>query len=79
MEWVDRSWIAMKPLSSKGAYINYLSADDPAAVKASYCGNYDRLCGSNGNTIRLISFTAIAMYVRERCRGLAAAPTRAVS
>lgn len=43
MAWVDRSWTAMKPYSSQGAYINYLSTDEPAAVKASYGANYARL------------------------------------
>ena len=40
MEWVDRSW---KGFSKDGGYVNYLSADDPVAVKASYGGNYERL------------------------------------
>ncbi|HYL77914.1 MAG TPA: FAD-binding oxidoreductase [Bryobacteraceae bacterium] len=43
MEWVNRCCNAMKPFSSRGAYINYLSADDPAAVEASYGKNYERL------------------------------------
>ncbi|HEV2687231.1 MAG TPA: FAD-binding oxidoreductase [Bryobacteraceae bacterium] len=43
MEWVERTRTAMKPASSEGAYINYLSEDSPAAVKASYGSNYDRL------------------------------------
>jgi FAD/FMN-containing dehydrogenase len=43
MEWVNRSWTAVQPFASQGAYINYLSADDQAAVKASYGTNYDRL------------------------------------
>ena len=43
MAWVDRSWTAMKRYSGEGAYINYLSSDGPAAVKASYGANYARL------------------------------------
>jgi len=43
MAWVDRSWKAMRPHSSEGAYINYLSTDDPSAVQASYGKNYARL------------------------------------
>jgi hypothetical protein len=43
MDWVNRSLAAMKPFSSKGTYINYLSADSDAAVEASYANNYDRL------------------------------------
>jgi FAD/FMN-containing dehydrogenase len=43
MEWVNRSWAGMQPFSSQGAYINYLSEDNQAVVKASYGKNYDRL------------------------------------
>jgi FAD/FMN-containing dehydrogenase len=43
MEWVNRSWTAMQPFSSQGAYINYLSVDGQAAVQASYGQNYERL------------------------------------
>jgi hypothetical protein len=43
MAWVDRSWAAMRPFSSQGTYINYLSSDNPVAVKASYGKNYNRL------------------------------------
>ena len=43
MAWVDRSWKAMRRHSSEGTYINYLSSDEPAAIRASYAGNYPRL------------------------------------
>lgn len=43
MHWVDRSWSAMRPFSSAGTYINYLSVDEPSAVQVSYGGNYSRL------------------------------------
>jgi len=43
MAWVDRSWKAMRHHSSEGTYINYLSSDEPAAIRASYGGNYPRL------------------------------------
>jgi FAD/FMN-containing dehydrogenase len=43
MAWVDHSWTAMKRHSSKGTYINYLSTNDAAAVKASYGENFARL------------------------------------
>jgi hypothetical protein len=43
IQWVDRSWAAMKALSNQGTYINYLSSGDQTAVKASYGNNYDRL------------------------------------
>jgi FAD/FMN-containing dehydrogenase len=43
MRWVDRSWAAIRSFSTDGAYINYLSADNQPAVKASYGKNYDRL------------------------------------
>jgi hypothetical protein len=43
MAWVDHSWTAMKRHSSKGTYINYLSTNDAAAVKASYGQNLARL------------------------------------
>ncbi len=43
IRWVDNSWAAMRRFSSDSAYINYLSADNQAAVKAAYGKNYDRL------------------------------------
>ena len=43
MAWVHHSWTAMKRHSSKGTYINYLSTNDAAAVKASYGQNFARL------------------------------------
>jgi FAD/FMN-containing dehydrogenase len=43
MQWVDRSWAAMKTFSSGGAYINYLSVDEQTAVQESYLENYSRL------------------------------------
>jgi len=43
MECVKRSRAALEPFSKNGAYINYLSTDDPAAVRASYGANYARL------------------------------------
>jgi FAD/FMN-containing dehydrogenase len=43
MEWVNQSNAAMRPLSSKGTYINYLSSDNEHDVKASYEQSYDRL------------------------------------
>jgi FAD/FMN-containing dehydrogenase len=43
MQWVDRSWAAMKTFSSGGAYINYLSIDEQTAVQESYLENYSRL------------------------------------
>jgi hypothetical protein len=48
MDWVNRSLAAMKSFSAKGTYINYLSADSDAAVKASYAKNYDRLAKLKG-------------------------------
>jgi hypothetical protein len=43
MDWVNRSWTAMQAFSGRGAYINYLSVDDPAAVQASYGAHYSKL------------------------------------
>ena len=43
IEWVSRSWAAMQRWSSEATYINYLSSDNQAAVKASYLQSYDRL------------------------------------
>jgi FAD/FMN-containing dehydrogenase len=42
-DWVETSLAAMRPYSSAGTYINYLSSDSEAAVKASYAGHYARL------------------------------------
>jgi hypothetical protein len=33
----------MRRHSSEGTYINYLSSDEPAVIRASYGGNYSRL------------------------------------
>jgi FAD/FMN-containing dehydrogenase len=43
LQWVNRSNAAMRPLSSKSTYINYLSSDDEQDVRASYEHSYDRL------------------------------------
>jgi FAD/FMN-containing dehydrogenase len=43
MQWVNQSNAAMRPLSSKGTYINYLSSDNEQDVRASYEHSYDRL------------------------------------
>jgi FAD/FMN-containing dehydrogenase len=43
MAWVIRSLKAMKAISSKGTYINYLSSNNVGDVKASYEHSYDRL------------------------------------
>ena len=40
---MSRSWAAMQRWSSEATYINYLSSDNQAAVKASYLQSYDRL------------------------------------
>jgi FAD/FMN-containing dehydrogenase len=42
--WVRRVWERMEPLTSGGAYINHIAADDrPEKVRASYGSNYERL------------------------------------
>jgi hypothetical protein len=43
MGWVDESMTAMRPFSSAGTYINYLSSDSTEAVRAAYGTNYERL------------------------------------
>jgi FAD/FMN-containing dehydrogenase len=43
MKWVNDSWSAMRPLSSPGTYVNYLSSDGNDAVRATYRANYERL------------------------------------
>jgi FAD/FMN-containing dehydrogenase len=43
MAWVDRSWQSMQPMSAEGTYVNYLSRDDDAAVRAAYRSSYQRL------------------------------------
>lgn len=43
MAWVENSHADMKPHSSAGTYINYLSSDSPSAVRASYGSSYARL------------------------------------
>jgi hypothetical protein len=43
MEWVDKSWSAIQPYASDGTYVNFLSAQTDAAVRATYGDNYRRL------------------------------------
>lgn len=43
--WVNNSWSAMKPFSSAGTYVNYLSSDNEESVRAAYRTNYQRLAG----------------------------------
>ncbi|HMF98975.1 MAG TPA: FAD-binding oxidoreductase [Vicinamibacterales bacterium] len=43
MDWVDRSWEAMQPHSSRSTYVNYLSRDDDEGVRAAYQSNMQRL------------------------------------
>jgi FAD/FMN-containing dehydrogenase len=43
MAWVTESHAALASYSTQGSYINYLSEDTEAAVKASYGTNYQRL------------------------------------
>ena len=41
--WVRGYSDATAPLSEEGGYINFMSADDQARIRANYHGNYDRL------------------------------------
>jgi hypothetical protein len=43
MAWVNNSWSAMRPFSSAGTYVNYLSSDTNETVETSYGANYRRL------------------------------------
>jgi len=43
MEWVTASMAALQPFSSAATYVNFLSSDEPAAIKASYGHCYERL------------------------------------
>jgi FAD/FMN-containing dehydrogenase len=43
MGWVDESMSALRPFSSAGTYINYLSSDGSEAVRAAYGTSYERL------------------------------------
>jgi FAD/FMN-containing dehydrogenase len=43
MQWVDASLAALKPYSRRSTYVNYLGSNDPAAVRAAYGSNYERL------------------------------------
>jgi berberine-like enzyme len=45
MGWVDTSWRAMQPYSSRRTYVNYLSSDDDGAVQEAYQSNVQRLVG----------------------------------
>jgi hypothetical protein len=76
MAWVDHSWTAMKRHSSKGTYINYLSTNDAAAVRASYGQNFGRLAElkrkydpanffRNNRNIRLSSASAAIRKIKS--------------
>jgi FAD/FMN-containing dehydrogenase len=41
--WVRNYYDAIAPHSEEGGYINFMSGDDQARIKANYKGNYDRL------------------------------------
>jgi FAD/FMN-containing dehydrogenase len=41
--WVRRYYDATAPHSEEGGYINFMSEDDQARIKANYKGNYERL------------------------------------
>jgi len=41
--WVRNYYEAIAPHSEEGGYINFMSGDDQARIKANYKGNYDRL------------------------------------
>ncbi len=43
MSWVDTSWQRLATRGSAGGYVNYLSDDSPAAVRAAYGEHYTRL------------------------------------
>jgi hypothetical protein len=43
IEWVEKSWSAMLAFASQGTYLNFLSADGDAAVKATHGNNCPRL------------------------------------
>jgi hypothetical protein len=45
MAWVNDSCAGMRPLSSGGTYVNYLSDDSETAIQAAYQSNYTRLIG----------------------------------
>jgi FAD/FMN-containing dehydrogenase len=43
MRWVTDAASALRPWSSAGTYVNYLSSDSDEAVRAAYKTNYQRL------------------------------------
>jgi FAD/FMN-containing dehydrogenase len=43
MRWVNDASAAMRPWSSAGTYVNYLSSDSDESVRAAYGANYQRL------------------------------------
>ena len=43
--WVRNYYDAIAPHSEEGGYINFMSGDDQARIRANYKGNYDRLVG----------------------------------
>lgn len=42
-EWAHQFWAAIKPFASEGVYVNFLSEEGEARVRASYGTNYERL------------------------------------
>jgi len=43
MRWVNDASAALRPWSSTGTYVNYLSSDRGEGVRAAYGDNYPRL------------------------------------
>ncbi len=43
IDWARGCWSAMRPFSTKTAYINFMMEEGQERVQASYRGNYDRL------------------------------------
>lgn len=43
MQWADKLWQAMQPSSSGAVYVNYLSNEGEARIKAAYGTSYERL------------------------------------
>jgi FAD/FMN-containing dehydrogenase len=43
MEWVHRFGAAIKPFASEGVYVNFLTEEGEARIRASYGLNYERL------------------------------------
>ncbi len=43
LDWMEKSWQALRPFASQLAYVNFMDNEGPARIRAAYGPNYERL------------------------------------